>query len=226
MDLIASYDTTLVLPLARRMLDQATTSLTIEPTLADEFLQHVYQCTGNYLRSNRDFSSLAAEDRSAVIRNTAENVTCLGTLSIWHQGQLIDCPTFLQIYTNRFGTGSVELLRTILNRLDRDVDLMKLSISLFAFSNHSSIFSSTRPFDTANLHRIQSSYAELIWKYLRSKYSDEESVQRWINLLQCFLNATKVIAEYQFIRRHVDQIESIVEETELNLVLADFDGNE
>lgn len=220
MNLISYYDITDALTSARNLTDR---------TQVEEFLRHVYQCTGNYLRSNKDFSSLSSDDRSAIIRNTAENVTCLGAVSIWHRGQLIECPKFIQIYMNLYGDTSIEMIRSVLNRLDRDVDLMKLSISLFAFSNHSSIFSSTQSMpwiNTKNVHRIQNSYCELIWKYLRSKYNYEESIHRWTNLLQCFLNATKVISEYQLINRHVQHIETIVEETELNLVIADIEEND
>lgn len=229
MTLIANYDCNLALTLARRITDQSTLTLTIDPNLAQEFLQRVYRCTESYLRTNSEFSSLPSDDRSIILRSTAENVTCLGSLSIWHQSQLIECPSFLQIYIDSYGIQSIEYIRSVLNRLDRDIDLIKLSIPLFAFSNHLSLISSDRSiqhFNSERFHQIQNSYVDLTWKYLRTKYSYQECIQRWMNLLRCFLNGIKMISAYRSIDRHVQQIESLVEETELNFVLAEIEEEE
>ena len=120
--------------------------MTIDGSLAKEFFEQIYQTSGEYLRLNREFSSLALDDRSAFLRNITENITCFGRAMIWHFSRLNYCEPFSYLTAD------------ICKYMDADITVAKLALSL-----HTSMFSSSltmSPFNTLSIVRIQDTYAE------------------------------------------------------------------
>jgi hypothetical protein len=118
------------------------------------------------------------------------------------------------------------MIRQTLKFIDPNIIIAKLVLSLFAFSNHISILSShmtIKPFNTLAIFQIQNIYAEVTWNYLIYKYGYDQSIQRFNNLIQCLLAATMTVADAQNNENHVNEITSLVEQTELSLVLDDLD---
>ncbi len=66
----------------------------IYKTLSQEFLTSIYETAGTYLRLNDDLCKLSPNDRSIVIHNAADNVTCLGVMFIAHHCQLLHLYVF------------------------------------------------------------------------------------------------------------------------------------
>jgi hypothetical protein len=77
--------------------------------------------------------------------------------------------------------------------------------------------------NTLAIFRIQNTYVEVLWKYLVYKYGYYESVQRLMKLIQYLLAGTDAVFESQSIEKHVNDIELLVEQTELTLVLDDIE---
>jgi len=199
---------------------------TIDLTLPKKFFMEAYKTSQEYLQSNEDLYTLSFDDRSDFLRNAAENVTCLGTIFCWNWSQIYNYKPFLQVVEKVYGHSLLPLIQHLLKFIDPDIAIAKLTLSLFAFSNNISIFSSnikTKFTNTFEIFRIQNIYVEVMWRYLLYKYGYYQSIQRFINLIQCLLAATDVIFEAQNIQQHVNDIELLVERTELTLVLDDMD---
>ncbi len=77
--------------------------------------------------------------------------------------------------------------------------------------------------NTLEIFRIQNTYVEVLWKYLVYKYGYYESVQRFMKLIQYLLAGTVAVFESQSIEKHVNDIELLVEQTELALVIDDIE---
>jgi hypothetical protein len=198
----------------------------IDITLLQEFFIKIYETTGTYICSNSDFCALSSDDRSAYLRNIAENVTCLGIVFTWNRSEMYKYKPFVNVWINFYGENSIRMIEQVLKFIDPDIVIAKLALSLFAFSNNTSIFSSDmtiRPLNTLEIFRIQNVYAEIMWRYLLYKYDYNQSIRRFINLIQCLLTATNTVFDSQNIGKHVNDIESLIEQTELALILDDIE---
>ncbi len=195
--------------------------------LAKEFLMKIYEISGRYIRLNSDIRTLSLDDRSAFLRNIAENVQCLNTAISWNQSQIYNSQSFINIHIDFYGQNSPIMIQRILKFIDPDIIINKLTLSLFAFSNHISIFTSSmtiKSLNTLAIYEIQNIYAEITWKYLVYKYGYSQSIQRFNNFIQCLLAATVTVFDAQNIEKHVNQITTLVEQIELSFVLDDIEG--
>ena len=217
------YDDTAVLSTAQRILQELErASATNHSALVESFFTEVYEASGRYLRTNVDLCRLSSQGNSLYLRNAAENVTCLGTSFVWSRTRLDQCPSFVNLVIETYGSTAMDTVRPILRFIDSDVIISKLALSLFAFSPNFSHFlphSSSERIDTLALLRVEHSYTDLTWNYLLHKYGLKQSVRRWNNVIQCLLAATETVAQSQSINKHVNDIETLVEEIELTLVL-------
>jgi hypothetical protein len=219
-NLISNYDERKLISMAEQLMTN------YDQTLAKEFLMKIYETSEIYIRSNSDFRTLSSDDRSVFLRNIVENVQCLSTVISWHQSQIYNSQSFINIHIDFYGENSVTMIRRILKFIDPDIIIAKLILSLFAFSNHVSIFSShmtIKPFNTLAIFQIQNRYAEVTWKYLIYQYGYDQSIQRFNNLIQCLLAATMTVFDAQNNENHVNEITPLVEQTELLLVLDDIE---
>jgi hypothetical protein len=231
-DLIETYDEMPLVALAQRFVDETrrprTTMTTSGSTFATEFFSKIYETSGSYLRTNRDICQLPSAMRSTLLRSAAECVTCLGVALVCNRAHLNDCQPFIDVLSHTYGNDSLRMIRSVLKFIDADVNIAKLALSMFAFSGtNNTLFLVNEPTmddGALEISRIQQSYAELTWKYLLYKYGLQQSIQRWIQLIQCHLAATETVHRYQTIEKHVHAMEFLVEETELTLLLDDVDS--
>jgi hypothetical protein len=199
--------------------------------LAKKFFLKINEISEIYIRSNSHFCKLSSDDRLVYLRNITENVQCLTTAISWHQSKIYNSQSFLNRYIELYGQNSVNMIQQIVKFIDPDIIINKLILSLFAFSNHLSIFISSmniKSFNTLAIFHIQNIYTEITWKYLIDKYSYTQSIQRFNNLIQCLLAATTSISDRQNIEQHANEITSLVEQTGLTIILDDLeriDGN-
>ncbi len=178
-----------------------------------------YQATEPFILSNHDFASLPLHDRSIVLRDVVDNVSCLGGGFLLRQSELITNLAFRQGLENTYGTIPYNLTLTTISLLDQDINLVKLTLSLFAFSTNScTLFNEnmTSRYITDNqaLLRIQNMYAELIWKYLLYKYTFNQAVVRFSQLVKCIIAALSVKTHLQAVTHHTDVIDSLIQKIE------------
>ena len=220
-NLIYNYDEQKLLSIAQEFLNQSD-----NVTLANEFFRNLYATSGEYIRSNDDLRTLSPDDRSVFLCNLADNITCLGMALASSWKSLCQSRSFIDIGIQLYGENSVSMIQRILKFIDPDIIIGKLTLSLFAFSNHLTIFNSSmniKSFNTLAILRIQNIYVELTWKYLVYKYGYIQSIQRFNNLIQCLLAATMTVSDAQTIAKHTNDLRTLIEQIELTLVLDDIE---
>ncbi|UJR20451.1 hypothetical protein I4U23_023580 [Adineta vaga] len=194
--------------------------------LFEEFLALIYQTTGGYLCSNGDLNKLSVNDRSLVLRGVADNVACMtGTFAI-KQCQLYSLQTFFHTMKLKYNEQTMNYHLWAMKYIDSDIVVVKLAISLFALTQHSSIHTfniSINSIDTITMLNIQNTYTEVTWKYLIYRYGCLEAMKRFLNLSLWLRSITMLTHHARTLAPHINDIDSLVEQTELKLLLDDID---
>ncbi|CAF1039727.1 unnamed protein product [Adineta steineri] len=228
-NLYNSYDESQVSLLSKSLVDTHNSLQPINVTyqkLVENFLFSIYEPTGRYLRLNDDICKLSFTDRSILLRNAAENVSCMATAFITHHFGLLSLDSFLKIMTAMFDVGGISPTRWTMKFINPDIVIFKLALSLFALSKTTYIYSSDISIDSTNsstIFHIQNKYAEVTWKYLNYRYGWCEAVKHFHSIIYWFMALTKSIIHAQSVRTHVDNIDSLVELTEVTLILDDVE---
>lgn len=228
-NLVHNYDESNMKSICRRWINtnkNVHSSNKFDETLTAEFFQLFLQTTETCLRSNGDICALSFNDRSTLVRTGAECVACFSGPFLMHHYRLITCPLFVQMLRNVYGETSVALTFESLKCLDFDRTLMKVAPLLLLFSENTYIFSSRTPSDRINskvIFDIQNRYVEVVWKYLLYNYDIREAIRRFLRLIQFLFSTIRMLIHLQSIQSHVHDMESVVEHTELQLVLDDIE---
>ncbi|CAF0866238.1 unnamed protein product [Adineta steineri] len=194
--------------------------------LVENYLLSLYETTGRYLRLNDDICKLSFTERSIVLRNAADNVPCMACAFIIHHFDLFSLDSFLKTLTLIYGHRPVSLSVWAMKFIISDIVIFKLALSLFALSKVAYIYSSDISIDSPNsstLFHIQNKYAEVTWKYLNYRYGWYEAVKHFQSVIYCLMACTMLMAPVQSVSTHVDNVDSIVELTEVTLILDDVD---
>lgn len=208
------------------MHDSLQFSYNIYETLIEGFLASLYEAVSNYLQQNDDLRRLPFDERSIMLRSAGDNVACLGGGFIMHYYSLYGLRSFLSIMNSKYGNRTVGILEQAMKYADPDIVLVKLSISLFAFSENNCCYGSHMTKNLTNpitILKIQNRYAEVTWKYLLYRYGFKESVKRFLNVTM-WLSATHILVFHaQTLVPHNNDIESVIEQTEVTFILDDVD---
>jgi len=218
-----------MLSFTKRLIDTHNTSqftYAIYATLVDEFLVSIYETAGRYLRFNADLRHLSSDDRSIILRSAADNVACIGGTYIMQHYQLYDLDVFLTTMNVKYGNRTMDIHIPARKYIDSDVVLVKLAISLFAFSENSCCYYSNLSKDLTNpIHivKIQNKYAELTWKYLLYKYGRYAAVKQFLNLTLWLASMSILAIHAQSLAPHLNDIDLVIEQTELAFILDDVE---
>ncbi|CAF4316192.1 unnamed protein product, partial [Adineta steineri] len=228
-NLYDTFDESQVSLLSKSLVD---THSSLQPTnvtyqrLVENYLLSIYETTGRYLRLNDDIFELSFTDRSIVLRNAADNVPCMACAFIIHHFDLFSLDSFLKTLTAIYGHRPVSLSLLAMKFIISDIVIFKLALSLFAFSKTTYLYSPNIPVDSTNsstLFHIQNKYAEVTWKYLNYRYGWYEAVKHFHSIIYCLMACTMLMVPVQSVSTHVDNVDSIVELTEVTLILDDVD---
>jgi hypothetical protein len=227
--LLKGYEESKLLSIGQRLIDthdQTQSTDIIYQSLVQEFITTVFETTGTYLLSNGDFCHLPANDRSIILRSAAGNVSCLGFAFITHHFHLLNLEVFSKIIEFMYGKRSLDMHLWARKFIDSDIVLIKLAISLFAISEKTYSYvpnSSTVLTNSISILHIQNKYAEITWKYLLYKYGHHQAVKRFLNLTSWLEAMTMFMFHVQTVMSHANHINTLVERTELALILDDVD---
>ncbi|CAF4189863.1 unnamed protein product, partial [Adineta steineri] len=194
--------------------------------LIEKFLVCNYEATGRYLRLNDDICKLSFNDRFILLRNAADNVSCMTSMFIKHHFGLFNLDSFLKIITAMYGNGAVSFTRWTMKFVNQDIVIFKLALSLFALSKITYLYSPNIPVDSTNsstLFHIQNKYAEVTWKYLNYRYGWYDAVKHFQSIIYCLMACTMLMVPVQSVSTHVDNVDSLVELTEVTLILDDVE---
>lgn len=216
------YDERKLISIAQQFMKQTSADSSLPIT----FFLSTYEITGYYLQTNRHLSILSTENRSNFLRVCADNVTCLGTAFSWYWSQLYNYKPFIDIFKYFYGNEPIYDIQNVLKYIDSDIIVAKLTISIFAFSNTLSICSQTKSnsfLNTLTIFSIENIYVEILWKYLLYRYGYYHSIQRFINIIQTLLAASQILRNAQRIGKHLNDIDALIEQTEISLLINEFE---
>jgi len=161
-----------------------------------------------------------------MLHSAADNVTCMGGAFIMQHCCLYGLDAFLNTMNNKYGKSTMDIHIWARKFIDSDVALAKLAISLFAFSENTCCYYSNISQDltnSINIFNIQNKYAEITWKYLLYKYGHYDAVKRFLNLTLWLASMNILSSHAQSLAIHITDIDSIIEQTEMTLILDDVD---
>ncbi|CAF4065846.1 unnamed protein product [Rotaria sp. Silwood2] len=228
-NLFNCYKESQVLPFTQRLRETHYTlqsNYVIYKAIAEEFLISLYKTTGAYLCSNDDLRKLSSNDRSVILHSAADNVCCISSTFIMQYYHLYDLDAFLNAISIKYGMHAMDIHARARKFIDPDIVLTKLSISLFAFSENTCYYYSNVSNDLTNpinILEIQNKYAEITWKYLLYKYGYYNAVKRYLNITLWLASMSILTFHAQTLMVHINDIYSIIEQTELALILDDVD---
>ncbi|CAF1113866.1 unnamed protein product [Adineta steineri] len=193
--------------------------------LVENYLLSFYEVTGKYLRLNDDICKLSFNDRSIVLRNAADNISCMASTFISHHFGLLSLNSFLNIIAAMFDNNrGISLTLWTMKFINPDIVIFKLALSLFSLSNTTYLYSQDISIGLTNsstIFHIQNKYAEVTWKYLNYRYGWYEGVKHFHNIIYWHMALTVLMSPIQNFSKHVDNVDSLVELTELTLILND-----
>jgi hypothetical protein len=182
-----------------------------------EMIGIFHQATKLFIQANHDFDLLPVDDRSIVLHGAIDNVSCLSGGFLLRQSGLITNLAFCQGLENTYGNIPYNLTLIIISLIDQDIILVKLTLSLFAFCTTScTLFDKNNSIsyikDNQSVLRIQNMYAELIWKYLLYKYTFNEAVVRFSQLVKCLVVTFSVRTHLQTVTNHTTAVDELIQE--------------
>ncbi|CAF1054583.1 unnamed protein product [Adineta steineri] len=228
-NLYNSFDESQLSLLGKSLVDTHNSLQPINVTyqrLVENYLLSVYEVTGKYLRLNDDICKLSFNDRSIVLRNAADNISCMASTFVSHHFGLLSLDSFLKTIAAMFDNRGIALTLWTMKFINPDIIIFKLALSLFALSNTNYLYSpniSIDSTDSSTIFHIQNKYAEVTWKYLNYRYGWYEAVKHFHNIIYWLVALTTSIIHVQTFDTHVDNIDSLVELTELTLILDDVE---
>jgi len=176
----------------------------------------IYQMTEPFLYSNQSLDFLPSDDRSLVVNEACDNVSCFNGCFILRESGLLSNLSFQVGLRRTFGEIPYQLTMKQAIRLGEDIILIKLAMSMVALSMcNCTIFDENESTmyirDYQRLLHIQNAYAELIWKYLIYRYSFGEAVIRYSNLIQCFIIQLTIRTHLQEVKNHTDAVDVLIQ---------------
>ncbi|CAF1282366.1 unnamed protein product [Adineta steineri] len=228
-NLYNTFDESQLSSLGRSLVDTHDSLQSMNVTyqgLIQNYFLSVYETTGRYLCLNDDICKLSFNDRSIVLRNAANNVSCMASTFIPYHFNLFNLESFFKIISTMFDNRALSLTLWTMKFINPDIIIFKLALSLFALSKTNYLYSpniSIESTGSSTIFHIQNKYAEVTWKYLNYRYGWYEAVKHFYNITYWLMACTTSIIHVQTISTHVDNIDSLVELTELTLILDDVE---
>jgi hypothetical protein len=198
----------------------------INQTLIRQFILDIYKTAGICLSNNRDIRNLSSDDRSILVHTAADNVTCAGAVFVSYHSQLLDNKSFRNYFENIYGKLTMEYYSLSTKLTESDPIIFKLALGLVIFSTNSRIFYQNLFNEYTNpkeILDIQNQYAEVTWKYLLFQFGYDQAIIKYLHLIQWLLSLCNLIQYVHRTQQHQDDIISLIEQTELTLILDDVD---
>lgn len=182
----------------------------------------LYETAGQYICRNNDITTLPFQDRSVLLLTAAENISCLIAVFTAYYSHLYQHRTIMNLYGIQQGRMLRDSHYFSSTKTPNDLVLCKLAVSLFAFSSNARTLHEDSRVEYAHPDKvlaIQHKYAEVTWKYLIYKYGHYEAVLRFMLLIEWFLSISTFVSYARQVTAHVNDIESLVEQTEVELII-------
>ncbi|CAF1539323.1 unnamed protein product [Adineta steineri] len=194
--------------------------------LVENFLLSTFESAGRYLRLNDDICKLSFTDRSILLRNAADNISCMASTFIIRHFDLFSLDSFPKVLATMYDNHALSLTIWTMKFINPDIIIFKLALSLFSLSKTTYLYSPDISIDSANsstIYHIQNKYAEVTWKYLIYRYGWYEAVKHYHSIIHWLVALTTSMFYAQTYSIHVENVDSVVELIELTLILDDVE---
>ncbi|CAF3329583.1 unnamed protein product [Rotaria socialis] len=156
----------------------------------------VYHGVQSFIGSTPDFKILTCAEQHSLLNRNLLGLVCGGLLCIVHESGMFDAPKNELVFSLLYGTELTQHARSICQKLNCDLILIKLLIIALAFSsncymvdNQENIGEDALLLGTFRLFGSQNAYVEILWKYLIHNYGFDRSVHIFSKLIKQFLDA-------------------------------------
>ena len=194
--------------------------------LVRAFVTEFYQMASMAFRKNKDFQQILSSDRSILLLTSIDNMVRLSAVYILFRTQLYHDETLLTYLRTTYGDSAIVYLLWALKSVQIDSILFKLAIGLFSLSSANRSFQTyvnDELADVKSILEIENRYVEVIWKYLLYKYSFREAIEQYLKVIRCLNDMVQLAFYSQSAVQHINDLQSMVEQTEISLVLDDVD---
>lgn len=182
-----------------------------------------YETAGSCIQSNDDVCRLSFDERSIVMRSAVNNICCIGGAFIMQFFDLYNVPFFMHVMNKKYGKYAMGMQLWARKFIDPDVVVMKLAISIFALSETFDFDQSNRLININHIFKIQSKYAEILWKYLLYKYGDNGAIRKFLNMTSFLVHMNTLKIYAQNLGNHQENLDAIIEQIEIELIIHDTD---
>jgi hypothetical protein len=137
----------------------------------------------------------------------------------------MDYPAYFNAVEMLTNSSVIPAAKFIAQRLDFDMIIMKLFLTILSFSTtNCTTYSNTPPVNLSNIKqilRIQDTYIELLWRYLFYKCDYKQAVKCFSDFIRCLFAIMETIVRTENVRLVTNTLDTIVELIELDLILDD-----
>lgn len=201
-------------------------SFLINENSVKQYMNEYYEVAGLFLRLNNDINQILYDDRSILLHTAADNLTCLSGLFNFYHLNLNRNHLIWNCLNNIYGNITMKYHRWATSFAEADLIIFKLFFALFSFSTNSRIFHQNISYEYTNIKQIldiENKYVQLIWKYLNYKYGYQRTITKFISIIQWFLAVTVFMSYAHSAQTHRNDIESLIQQTELTFLLDDIE---
>ncbi|CAF4118008.1 unnamed protein product [Rotaria magnacalcarata] len=182
----------------------------------------VYNGVQSFISSTPDFKILTCAEQHSLLKRNLLGLVCGGLLCIAYESGMFDTAGNELAFSLLYGTELTQHARSICQKLNSDLILIKLLIITLAFSsncymvdNQENIGEDPLLLGTFRLFGSQNAYVEIIWKYLIHNYGFDRSVHIFSKLIKQFLDVFS-LSMYMYANKpyHHIFLDEIVKEIE------------
>ena len=150
----------------------------------------------------------------------------MGAQLVFYHSQLIYYELFWRYLEEIYGKTTMLHNRWSSTFAEPNIIICKISLALFVFPPNARIFHRNLRAEYTNIKgilHIHNTYAEITWKYLIYRYGYDKSIKQYLHIIEWFLALTAFIQCAHHADIHVNDVDSLVEQTEIALILDDVD---
>jgi hypothetical protein len=181
-----------------------------------------------FLERFPQFHNLSKHIRRIIVQNNLNGIGSYNSIFAASESKVLDNEFCLATCYQVYGEDFVKEGQHFMTRMESNGTLIKMMLSILAFSSNCSIVLHDHRFNLTNtsttnsiiLIRIQDIFIVLLWKYLVYQYGFIEAVRRFDHLVKYHLDLLNRINEVNS-KQHVDMIDNLIEETTHSLTLND-----
>lgn len=180
----------------------------------EKFLQILFNQTQRIFIDHPHWYLLSSNDRSILLRHQMPYLILLSSSLIIHRSHLFDHPAFQKTIENLFG--NFLFLHNDLFTLD--IPVVKFSLAMICFTSFDYPMDTSHSLmDRSSIVRIEHLYAEIIWRYLTSTYSNEKAVKYFLGLIETFLILIDRVVQLSDRTIFFDMVKIVIDQTEQSL---------